>query len=242
MQRNLLASALASLLALAGCSGTLTQEEASAPAAKVFPAVKTIMNSRKVPPPVPEYLALMKTDAAGMFSFAQESGAFDLLRQMPVSNGPVSNWMSRGGTIFSFRQGMLVATRGLGDDTMEADASQTLALVTARRNGRAKRFVAHLDGNNHIVQSTFLCDVKNEGPNALAQGTGTVQTTYMTETCYGSDYSFLNLYWIGSQGRILQSRQFTGTLVGLVTFRSLDQPTVQRLTDQLAARLGTTAQ
>tara|TARA_R110000737_G_scaffold26627_4_gene45405 strand:- start:11277 stop:12002 length:726 start_codon:yes stop_codon:yes gene_type:complete len=213
--RRLLTTLSVPCLILAGCAAG-TGETA------IFPGLQGFLNRHKAPDAVTRYAALSQTNAPGMIARGKGNEASGLLRLQTVSQDGVESWLAHDGSVISMRNGMVIASRGLGDDMMSGDASQTRALLAARAKGHAKRFVARLDGDDQIVQSSFVCDVVNAGPVQLDAPGRKISTTYMTETCYGADYSFRNLYWLGDEGRIWKSRQLLGGLVGPVDFQVLD--------------------
>lgn len=212
------------LAALAGCSGRGLDVEGEA-----FPAVKPILAARQEALAVPRYLALARADAPGTIAFVEQRGAIDLLRRERVSADGVQSWLSQDGSLFAFRDGMLIATRGLGADLMSADAGASLALIRTRTPGQATRYMSTLDGDHTIEPQVYQCDITDDGPFRLDLTHTVVQTRIMVETCYGTRLNFQNLYWVDGAGEIRQSRQYVGTLTGLVSFRPVDTETARNM-------------
>lgn len=153
----------------------------------------------------------------------EATGVNDALLLESVSASGAENWLARNAVMFSMQQGMLVATRGLGNDLMAADASESAALIHARQPGQAHRFYASLSGENDIQHHSYVCDIAVVQPYDLDLFTRVVPTSYMTETCYAPEGAFTNYYWVGrSDGRIWQSRQQAGSVNGLIAFRWID--------------------
>lgn len=113
------------------------------------------------------------------------------------NNQDVATFFTPDGRSISLKQGVLVATRGLGFDLMSADVSSVLSSLG---NGtRAVRIHRYLDGEDQLVIHSFVCDYE-----------GRIR---VVETCYGNGSSFENTYSM-SAGRILASRQWIGPQLG----------------------------
>ncbi len=151
--------------------------------------------------------------------FRAQSGNKPLLivtsRRVPVSsiltmfaeNDGVRTYLSPDQISFSVRDGILVATRGLGDDLMSADVSDVLPRIRAG-SGRAVRVHRYLDGENQLILASFVCD--------YGRGSGGV----VEESCQGEDRSFVNRYNLGGGGQIVTSDQWVG--VGQGSYRIED--------------------
>ena len=142
---------------------------------------------------------------------------------VPINeNRGVVTWLAVDGSTLSTRDGLIIATRGLGGDLLAADVSQTNALLKARRPGRAQRFHTTLDGDIQADTRAFVCDITDSGPGVLELPDGPRDIRLMLEDCYGAQAEFLNLYWIAdSDGTILHSSQWLGPTIGNVTLRQL---------------------
>lgn len=114
---------------------------------------------------------------------------------------------SQDGFTAAFADGMLVATRGLGDDLIAADTTAVRAAIRAG-GGSVTRRHETLDGRDDIVLSTFDCVVTRVGPEEVSLGVRSVTATKFTETCRNAEVQFENLYWIDSEGEIASSRQY----------------------------------
>jgi len=141
-----------------------------------------------------------------------------------VQRGGRATCVTADDVSISFEHGILVATRGVGFDLMSADISGPKRLILARRAGRATRFHSYLDGENHTVIHSYVCDVTNRGARRVAAGKGTIATTLMAETCAGAADRFENLYWLDPRtGTIVQSRQWVGPTTGSLQLRTVSQ-------------------
>ena len=84
-----------------------------------------------------------------------ETGAVAVLG--PVSrSGNVTVWQTLDGITLSFQRGVLIATRGLGDDLMSADVEGALDLLRGRDDGGYYPHIrSYLDGEDRTVFHTI---------------------------------------------------------------------------------------
>lgn len=197
-----------------------TPERAMRVETHLLPGVQRLIERRRPADAVPAYEALVAAGAPAQVIFSEENGSYDQMRRQTVSGDGVETWLLQNGRTVAMQDGMLVATRGLGRDIMAADGAQTRALLAAGQEGQVEHFLAYPDGNNGIEFEAFVCDVERFGEEELDLVTRRLVARRMTETCYGPDFGFFNIYWMDPRdGRIWQSRQFVSTLVGMVDFR-----------------------
>lgn len=132
--------------------------------------------------------------------------------QIIADNGADETWRTQAGYTATFRDGMLVATRGLGDDLMAADTGQVRAALRAG-GGSARRVTEFLGDQDQIESMTFDCVIVAAGPETIDLGLRQVPTRKFDETCTNPRLVFSNIYWLDSVGAILQSRQFVSSTV-----------------------------
>lgn len=223
-------------LLLSACASGIGADNSDADAQSgttLFASLRNAVQPRSsAPMPVaPRYDALLKTPGIrGQISFVEERGSYDVTLLEQISARGVETWLAQDGTSFSMRDGMLVATRGLGGDIMSGDARETLALLRAGQGGMARRFATELDGNFGTRQVTYMCEVALIERTEIELPGGLVPVDLMAETCHGTELGFLNIYWVDRRSReIRQSRQFSGRLVGMIAFRELPAATLQAM-------------
>ena len=134
------------------------------------------------------------------------------------SRDGMDTWRTAGNQTLSFRDGVLIATRGLGDDLMSADVSGTLAAL----NGAAGDYARHqtyLDGDGQTVFRSLLCSMDAGRPATVDSFGVTFPTTLRVETCHTTGLSIENRYWTDA-GRMRRAEQWIGPALGpLVTER-----------------------
>ena len=140
------------------------------------------------------------------------------------TNGAYRTWGSWGRSerrSVTTRNGLIVATRGLGHDLMSSDVGDTLNLVSRREAGHAKRVQRYLDGNNTIVAVEADCTIQRAGATEVQMGAGKRAVVDMIESCDAGAQSFRNTYKVASDGRILQSDQWLGEPFGQAVLQHL---------------------
>jgi group 4 capsule polysaccharide lipoprotein GfcB/YjbF len=136
------------------------------------------------------------------------------------TNGPFEQWRSTPGQGMTFRNGILYATRGLGDDLMNLDLE---AGIDAFRNGREGSFVRihrYLNSENRIDIDSFVCTIQREGSEIVELAGKGVNARKVSERCTGEDLRFENLFWFEiKSGRMVASRQWVSRKVGYVDLK-----------------------
>ncbi|MEY8120430.1 YjbF family lipoprotein [Falsihalocynthiibacter sp. BN13B15] len=134
-------------------------------------------------------------------------------------NGDYEQWHSSGKIGFTFKDGLLTATRGLGGDLMNADVQESLARLKSNSSQSATRVHRYLSGVNTIVLRSFVCFLRSEGPENTSVSGKSVRLTRVVETCENSDSTFNNIYWRDQRsGFIWKSSQWISTDVGAFIF------------------------
>ncbi len=127
----------------------------------------------------------------------------------------VKRWRGLDNAQIYTREGLIIGTRGLGDDLMTADIADigaTIRAVAADRAPRqAERLHRRLDGEEHMVIEAYVCDITFERTEAIdIPGAGHVATLLLREACLSPFRNFINFHWI-ADGGIVRSRQFIGS-------------------------------
>lgn len=125
----------------------------------------------------------------------------------PVARkGNVTVWQTLDGITLSFSDGVLVATRGLGDDLMSADVDGTLSMLRGTMGvAHYPQIRSYLDGEDRTVFRSFQC---RQDEHAEAG-----QLRRITERCVSTDGEMTNIYWLNRAGEIARSRQWVSPAV-----------------------------
>jgi len=214
---------LAALAALMGCGngGNGEPNPVLQLAGRFLPAVNNIPGVDTTVPPQPGFSSADIAANPDGFILVQVNFLGDpVLARRIADNGVNDTWLAQNGFSASYSDGIMVATRGLGEDLLAASVS---GIRTALRNGGGTGTRVHdrIDDLNQIEQDSFQCTVVPEAAEDLNLGLRTVATQKYAETCLSGTLQFTNSYWIDGQGTIVTSLQFVSVEAGYVRRSSL---------------------
>lgn len=200
---------LAALAALVGC-GNRTDQSVFLKTARSGGLKKAGQGSA----PTKEQLAsavqgaLAGTDLPVALVVVEGRNATAILTRIE-KNGPYHTWGTPDRRTVTTRMGVVTATRGLGNDLMSSSVSESIAMISGRRNGSATRIMRYLDGGNATVELVATCQYSKGGSQRYSAGAlKNVATTKMTESCTAGERSFTNTYLVDGRGVPVQSRQW----------------------------------
>jgi len=146
-------------------------------------------------------------------------------------NVGVVTWRTGDNVSLAFAAGVIVATRGLGDDLMSADVTGTVQALTTGGvgtggvgTGAAAQYPRHhsyLDGENQTIFRSFLCQMGAAVPEQINSFGLLRDVSRRVETCYSLEETIENTYWTGSDGTLWRSRQWLGPRLGYMTTERL---------------------
>jgi len=143
------------------------------------------------------------------------------VRQTTNAKGE-ETWISLDKLSMGMKDGMIIATRGLGADQLAGDPYQTLAALKAGRNGITERFITHINGESQAETLAFRCSVTFQKQAPVDLGGYTANTDLYYEDCRNTQTKFRNFFWVERGSRkIVQSRQWISESLGSVALRSL---------------------
>lgn len=192
MRSFALLSALSALTALAGCSGQGVLQRFAGP----VPGVSG-----------PEELdALARAGAPQMIVRMPDRGIASTLRLAETRNG-VQAWRALDNVQIYIRDGIIIGTRGLGNDLMTADTGPAADLIRRGQAGRITRIHRMLDGEDRLEIRSWICDITPVGPEPVRTGEDShVTALRVDETCHSPRGGLTNRHWV-LNGAILQSEQ-----------------------------------
>jgi len=127
-------------------------------------------------------------------------------------NKDVETWMAVDNISLSFRQGVLVASRGLGFDLMGADAQGTLNAFSGQGEEVYRRQMRYLSGDNHSTYLMAGCRMKTIGIEVI----DTQRLQRLEETCKARQNDFTNIFWLNETGDIVQFKQWLSPETGYI--------------------------
>jgi hypothetical protein len=128
-------------------------------------------------------------------------------------NGAVVQWRDGVGSGLALRDGILIATYGLGFDLAGAEVGELRAALRGG-GGAIARTDAYLRGDNRIVAVRSTCDVVPRGTEAIDNIGRTRIVRVFDEVCDGADGPFTNRYWVEPDGRVRVSLHRMGGEIG----------------------------
>lgn len=157
------------------------------------------------------------TQASGPVLLAEVPGShLAATMQHNQTRDGVETWKTGGNQTLSFRSGVLIQTRGLGDDLMGADVAGTLAALQGGPQADYPRLLSYLDGENRTILRAMTCAMSAPEPAQIA-GIGTnFATRLRAETCHTTGLSVTNLYWQDADGTMRRSKQWIGPGLGML--------------------------
>lgn len=174
-------------------SGALDRGQDATPAAAPDPAAMAAEALRVNPGP----LILAGLESAGTTQVLAMVG----------ENGSMRTYMTKGQQALILRGGMLIGTRGLGNDLSVAEPG-TEALIRSRRAGTGRRIMRLYTGDGLETPIGFQCTVRIEGQNAI-------------EDCRAGSLAIENRYLVTDGGGIPVSRQWISPALGYVTIQTI---------------------
>lgn len=211
------ALACAALAVLAACGNESADQGGGSPfviAAKTLGAAAADRGSAgeaaAEPPESPEQMAAeaLRVNPSPLILVGFESLGRNQVMAMTGQNGDMRTYMTPAEEALIMRNGMLVGTRGLGNDLSVAEPG-TAGLIRAGRSGTATRVMRYFSGDGLERPLSFDCNV---GPGPKAGVT--------VENCEGHGVSFQNNFMVQG-GQIPVSRQWMGPALGYVTIQTL---------------------
>ena len=129
------------------------------------------------------------------------------------SNGEVVTWQTGDRVSLSFHDGVVVASRGLGQDLISADVSNTVAALRGGAGGFYEKFHSTLDGEHQTEFRAFQCEITGRAAESIVIFQHRHATTRIEETCHTPGLRVVNRYWLGG-GIMWKSKQWVSPAVG----------------------------
>jgi hypothetical protein len=155
-------------------------------------------------------------------AIAAEPGAYRLVQinalglQEPAriiqENGDEVTIALQSGPTAAFDGGLLVATRGFGDDLITMESAGVLQALRAG-GGTVTRRMETLDPQDQVLTDSFACTIAPAGEETVNLGIREATLRRFDENCRGTAIVFDNIYWLDGSGTIVSSRQYVSPTV-----------------------------
>lgn len=153
------------------------------------------------------------TDAPTLSLFFPSLQAQTIATPVAQNDGVVT-WLSVEDRAVSFRNGVVVSTRGLGDDLMGADVGASLAALGGGAGEWAPRVHGYMSPEYQSVFMTFQCQRTASKRETVAVGTSSISANRTDELCVNDEREIQNIYWQTGNGVMVKSRQWISPRVG----------------------------
>lgn len=217
--------ALCAGLALSACSGgTETASSQSSTLSEVFMAASNQRKANRNPPALPTLTRplLDGLTVASLEVVAPKREQTAYLIPDAYRDGNVTVWRTGGNRQVVLRDGVLIGTKGLGNDLASADASPALAAVRSHGSSSGQRVMYIRNDVNGVDRMSLSCEVRNIGPETLEIVERSFPTVHLREDCSNETGQITNHYWVDSRdGTVWKSRQWGGPKVGYLDIRLL---------------------
>ena len=151
-----------------------------------------------------------------------ESGQNGTLTPYP-EKGDGQTWIGADGATITFKQGVLKASRGMGNDLMGSYST----MPPWGKIGKASSYVRELSmitGNNKLNNHFFECQMtKTYGTQTIDIFEKTFTTNYFIEDCKGLKSSFKNEYYVDEREIVRKSNQYHSNTIGYIKTERLEQ-------------------
>jgi hypothetical protein len=135
------------------------------------------------------------------------------------AKGDTVTWQTTGRDGVVLRRGVVLQSRGLGDDLMSARVPS--AAQISQGSGTFARQYFYLDGADQEIRWDYACTFAASGAETIEIVGLAYATRLVTETCQGAQGVITNQYWFESGGNLRQSVQWISKGVGYMKLGSL---------------------
>lgn len=140
------------------------------------------------------------------------------------SRDGVTTWRTADDVALSFRDGLVVATRGLGVDLMSADVAGTQAAFGGGARQDYSRLMTFVDGEGQTVFRAFVCEMTAPRAERIEVLGAAFDTLRHDETCFSTGLRVDNSYWRDADGTMRRARQWVSPIAGYLTTERLTRP------------------
>lgn len=142
--------------------------------------------------------------------------------------GQITVWRTDDNITLSMRNGVLIATRGLGGDIISSLVQVSGTAPGPASGGERVQYVRAQD--NKELRLSLACKLDDLGPETVVIVELAHPTRHLRETCTGGTVAggsgktgtVVNDYWVDSRNQLIwQSRQWAGPYIGYLRMRRL---------------------
>ncbi|WP_415404734.1 YjbF family lipoprotein [Tateyamaria sp. SN3-11] len=226
MMRALSTALVTSVLFLAGCSGGT--DTSSTQASQLRNIYEVFRAQRQDPAPLPTLTpALIDSLTVPSLEVTVENrGTTAFL--IPFSDrrdsrpGALRTWRTAGDAMVVLRDGVLVTTRGLGNDLGSTNADSAVQGIQRRVPVSGPHTIYFTNSDNGVDQIDLLCEMRTVGNETIEIVQRQFSVVHLQENCTGTRGIITYDYWVDRRdSTVWQSRQWGGPKLGYIRTRLL---------------------
>jgi len=132
------------------------------------------------------------------------------------TNSGTETWTTADGSIFTFREGVLISTRGAVADLMSAAAPSARQISSASGNHKRSYFL--LGDEDRTLRVDMACTLQLIGSETVEIIGRTHGTRHIRENCEGAGRTIQNEYWVDGLVGFRKSKQWVSYRLGYAEF------------------------
>ena len=152
-----------------------------------------------------------------------ETGQNGTLTLYP-GQAPEKVWLGADGATITTNQGILKASRGMGDDLMGSVSEMPTWSMIKNKEINYNKLLSYLSGNNKIYSLKLECKIKKIDSKKSIEVWGAffVVEEYQ-ELCTSDKIEIKNSYYLDKHNTVRRSNQYHSETLGYVTTERLDR-------------------
>ena len=132
-------------------------------------------------------------------------------------------WIGVDGATIAFSRGILISSRGMGDDLMGASTSMP-DFKKIKNKEYYKKTYSYIKEDNRIDMRVFDCSIsKNHKPVIINIFDVAFETFVFTEQCKSKNFSFKNSFYVDDKSIVRRSNQYHGDGIGHIYTERLER-------------------
>ena len=136
--------------------------------------------------------------------------------------GVGQTWLGVDGSTVTLDNGLLKATRGMGDDLMGSEISLEINWSDLEEVSYERR-LTYLRYDNQTLTVEYACKLADmKSSETIELFDAEFKVSHVKETCKSALGSFVNDYYVDTKGLVRNSRQYHGSKIGYMTIARLD--------------------
>ncbi len=152
-----------------------------------------------------------------------ESGQNGTLTPYP-GKGVGQTWLAADGATITLERGILMASRGMGDDVMGSNSLMPSWYEVNKNIKIYSREISHITGNNKIYKRVFKCRLQKINKKEIIEIWGVdFFVTKFQENCDYNGFEIENVFYLDKQKIVRKSSQYHSDTIGYITLERLDR-------------------